>query len=226
MFLLNNIENYQGKTVYLICNGPSFAKTYRDYLNNQNVLTYTLNHGIDSFKSDIWSFIDLPFLFRSKSWLDPKVLKVIPKHYLNEAIEIEGEYHIIKDFPNVVGVKAYACEKNSYELKNDKVCIGEKGTLSTFVMALHVCFFLGFREVYLLGCDFDMNNENPYWFKEKHKDDVVEWNNKVYVNLEEILLSMKKMFELNGMNVYNLNPESKLNVFEKKHVTVRGRNIK
>jgi hypothetical protein len=88
------------------------------------------------------------------------------------------------------------------------------GGRSVMLPALRILFLLGFRKVYLLGCDMRMTEQYAYHFDEQRSKGAVNCNMSTYDRLKsEYLPSLKPYFEAEGFNVYNCNPDSELKVF-------------
>jgi hypothetical protein len=82
---------------------------------------------------------------------------------------------------------------------------------------LRISFLLGFRTIYLLGADFKMSEKYTYHFDEQREKGAVNCNNNTYDRLKsEYLPALKPFLEEEGVNVYNCNPDSALDIFEYK----------
>jgi len=88
------------------------------------------------------------------------------------------------------------------------------GSRSVFLPALRLLYFLGVRSVFLIGCDFRMNNKKSnYSFKQSRSNSSVVNNNSTYEMLSERMEELKPIFEAMGFQVFNCNPKSKLDIF-------------
>ncbi len=85
--------------------------------------------------------------------------------------------------------------------------------LSTMVQAVRLCYYLGFRFVYLVGCDFNMSPERRYAFDERRSQGAINGNNNAYRTLERLWRIMRPRFDEAGFHVLNCNPESHLTAF-------------
>lgn len=79
---------------------------------------------------------------------------------------------------------------------------------------LRICFILGFRNVFLVGCDFHMSTDERYWCDEEGSRNAAENNNESYRKLTSYFRALKPFFDREGFNVFNTNPNSALKVFE------------
>lgn len=85
--------------------------------------------------------------------------------------------------------------------------------LSTMVQAMRLCFYLGFRFVYLLGCDFAMGPEQRYAFAENRTEGAINSNNHAYRTMERLWGLMRPRFDEAGFHVLNCNQKSSLTAF-------------
>ena len=86
--------------------------------------------------------------------------------------------------------------------------------LSTMFQAVRLCYFLGFRNVYLLGADFSMDGGQRYIFDETGNPGTVRGNNGSYPKINTIFHLLRPTFDKAGFRVLNLNPESHLTAFD------------
>ena len=85
--------------------------------------------------------------------------------------------------------------------------------LTTMFQAIRLCYLLGFRQVYLVGCDFTMSESYRYSFEEVGNPGTVGGNNNSYEAIKVLLAIAKPHFEAAGFQLFNLNPESMLTAF-------------
>jgi len=113
--------------------------------------------------------------------------------------------------------------KNVYEqwLKEGKIPPGhiEKHcpcpkVLSTMIQAVRLCYYLGFRHVYLLGCDFTMTQEAKYSFPESGNPGTVNNNTNSYAAMKKLFKKLRPEFDKAGFEVLNCNPNSGLTAFD------------
>lgn len=80
--------------------------------------------------------------------------------------------------------------------------------ISTMMLGFRILHYLGCPRVYLLGVDFWMTNENPYAFNQQKGA-----RNRRYAKENDMLRRLKPIFDKEGLEVYNCNPESRCDVF-------------
>lgn len=237
--LLNKNKNvvdlsghYNGASIFFICNGPSFQNLNQDLLRQDGILTYGINNGVKSFRPNFWSCVDDPSRFMKSIWQDPSICKIVPHAHWKKPLfdnenwedlyleDEKGEKRskIVHDCPNVF-----------YFLRNEKFNADTFLTESTFnwgnhkkygggrsvmLPVLRIMYFLGFRNIYLLGADFNMTEESTYHFEEDRHKGAVNNNTKTYNRLEnEYFPALKPYFDEVGFKIYNCNPDSKLTIF-------------
>ena len=79
---------------------------------------------------------------------------------------------------------------------------------------LKIMYLLGFRNVYLIGADFNMSEKLTYHFEEDRHKGAVKNNLNTYKKLEsEYFPMLKPYFDDVGFKVYNCTKNSKLTAF-------------
>lgn len=123
----------------------------------------------------------------------------------------------VRDFPNVIGYRRNEAFHAGQWLVEDTINWGNHkkrgGGRSVMLVALRIAFLLGFRRVYLVGCDFEMTEDNRYWFPEQRTKAAISNNVSSYGVLTGFFEALLPEFERAGLEVFNCNPESKLRVF-------------
>ena len=80
--------------------------------------------------------------------------------------------------------------------------------------AIRIAYLIGFRRIFLLGCDMTMDKSSHYHFEQNRHEGSISGNNKTYELLKQRFAKLRPLFEAAGLNVYNCNPDSKLEVFD------------
>jgi hypothetical protein len=212
---------YIGSRVFVICNGPSCTDAIRKTLARSRIFTFGMNNGAHAFRPHCWASVDAPHRFMSSIWTDPGILKFTPFGHRTAPLwdSENGSYSPMK-----VG----ECPNVAYFLRNERFCSSRwlsEGTFnwgnhaelgggrSVLVVVLKICYKLGFRTVYLVGCDFKMGKTKEYWFPELRSSAAVDNNTYTYGRLEYYFDSLAPIFERNGFRIYNTNVHSKLKQF-------------
>jgi len=219
---LNLIGHYRGHSAFLICNGPSFVQLNHALLNKPGVMTFGINNGPKTFRPNFWTCVDDPVRFLKSIWLDPRITKFVPQAHFEKPIFDNEKWEVMKtkvgECPNVIGYRRnekFMAERFLFE---DTLNWGNHkdygGGRSVMLPAIRILFLLGFRRVYLLGCDMKMSQTYTYHFDEQRSKGAVSCNMSTYDRLKsEYLPALKPVFDAEGFEVYNCNPESELKVF-------------
>ncbi len=77
-----------------------------------------------------------------------------------------------------------------------------------------ILFLLGFRRIYLLGCDLDMSPTSKYHFDQDRAKGAIKGNNETYKKMNQWFKELRPRFEEQNFNVFNCNPASKLTAFD------------
>ncbi|TRZ80400.1 hypothetical protein D4R86_04310 [bacterium] len=219
---LGQLGDYKNASIFVICNGPSFAKLDHSLLRQPGIITYGMNNGPKTFRPNFWSCVDSPSRFLMSIWKDPKITKFVPFGSANKPLfnsytwSMTNDY--VKDCPNVIGFRRNEKFNPSTFLTEDTFNWGnhkdDGGGRSVMLPIMRICYELGFRKIYLLGCDFNMSETNTYHFDEQRDKGAVKGNRKTYGRLEnEYFPQLKPFFDEKGFKVYNCNPESGLTCF-------------
>jgi len=219
---LNLIGHYRGKSAFLICNGPSFASLDKKLLDKPGVITFGINNGPKTYRPTFWSCVDDPARFLKSIWLDSRITKFVPQAHFEKLIFDNEKWETMKvrvgECPNVIGYRRNEKFMADRYLFEDSINWGNSkdlgGGRSVMLPALRILFLLGFRKVYLLGCDMKMTEQYCYHFDESRGKGAVNCNMSTYDRLKnEYLPALKPIFEAEGFHVFNCNPESELKVF-------------
>ena len=215
------VDLYRGQSVFLILNGPSFAEVDHDLLRQPGVMTFGINNGAHVFRPDFWTCVDDPTRFMASIWKDPCIQKFVPMaHFLkpiwsNENNAVTREK--VRDFPNVLGFRRNENFRAGQFLTEHTINWGNHkkrgGGRSVMLSALRICHLLGFRRVYLLGCDFRMNADEKYWFDEQRSKQAIRNNANSYAIMRRYFTELLPHFEAASFEVFNCTADSDLTVF-------------
>ena len=240
---INLFNIYENQTCFLTLSGPSFLeqlnseieiggkiKTGREWLNMPGVITMGVNNSPKTFRPNLWVIGDDVKSFMRSIWLDPKIKKFIPKPKYKHTIFNNDTFEEMKvrvsECPNVIGFERdehfdpetyLKTETVNWGEHSDSVCaLGIKSKRSVMLLAMRILHTLGFKEVYLLGCDFKMDENYKYSFEQDRAKGSITNNNKIYDALQKRFSSLKENFAKTDFKVYNCNKESSLTAFDYK----------
>lgn len=226
-----DLENlFMGLPIFLILSGPSLVTHPLHQIRLTGAYTMGVNNSWGVYKPTFWTCADDPRKFLSSGWLDPRIIKIVPRGKAKKTLrKKEGkmfrETEIqARDCPGTLFYERNLHFDPSTYLDEPTVnwgCSGKKedalgirGARSVMLSAVRLCYYLGFRDVYLLGCDFKMEKgRQNYAFEQDRWASSIRGNNNTYNALKARFEALKPYFEKKGFSVYNCNPESELEVF-------------
>jgi len=217
---------------FLCCGGPSYRKMNTAMLNLPGVGTVGVNNTARDLNCDFAVFSDPAEKFHHGIMLDHKVCKFVPEPRLKDHFRVkhQNKWHRVpfrvRDCPNTFGFKRNQNFNPETFLTEDSACWGvdkkaltKRGNkhekmLNTFFLGLRVCHYLGIRRLYLLGVDFNMSRGSEYAFAPISGNEGRHVTNKNSYRIATSWCRMlKPYFDAAGFEVYNCNPESRLDVF-------------
>lgn len=203
---------YQGETVYLIGRGPSLKKLLENksiakMIYHPSTTLYGMNSSPEVLNHDVqlWSCVDQMTKFPKQIYKNPNTMKFVPMNRMRTTIyeprnhddkktlclEEDGQLLYPSHCPNMYGVQTYIYAPDSVQtlsfgkayLTTPTVLYGYyKGQKSVFLFALKICLLLGFKRIVLMGIDFKMDKNEPYY--KQTADDFnafhVQHNNRLY----------------------------------------------
>ncbi len=90
---------------------------------------------------------------------------------------------------------------------------GNKGGRCVMLIALRLLCYLGFKRIFLLGCDFKMDVHKPYAFAQGKHQGGVNTNNDKFIIINERLTALAPKFKQAGVDVFNCSRNSELKAF-------------
>jgi hypothetical protein len=170
---------------------------------------------------------DDPGNFIKSIWLDPKITKFVPFDHAEKPIFDNEKWEMtdimVGECPNVLFYRRnehfdpsqYLNEStfNWGEHSDSKDALGNKGGRSVMLVAIKLLYYLGVRNIFLLGCDFKMDENTKYHFDQDRSTGSQKGNNSTYHILKSRFDALKPYFDQVGLNVYNCNPDSGLKTF-------------
>ena len=214
-------DMYRGNSAFLILGGPSFSDIDKSKLNQPGILTMGVNNSVKSFRPNLWISVDDPTHFIKSIWVDPKITKFVPFSHSEKNIFDNESWKEsttkVGDCPNIWFYKRnerFIAEQFLFE---DTINWGNHkdygGGRSVMLAAIRMLFYLGVRTIYLLGCDFKMNEQSKYHFEQNRSTSSIKGNLSTYKLLIDRFKALKPVFKENGLEVLNCNSNSNLKVF-------------
>jgi len=86
-------------------------------------------------------------------------------------------------------------------------------TIETASVSLQLAYRLGFRRVYLIGCEFKIKKESQYSYETNLNDYQINYNQRLYNKTVEDMKLAKSYFEKKRFEIISCTPNSLLNDF-------------
>lgn len=191
-------------------------------LYEPGVFTLAMNNACRVIKPCAWSCVDSPSNFIISNWLDPRVMKFAPIcHTQKTLFDNAGEWKETSirtmDCPNMVYYKRNEHFQPSQFLTEDTInwgCSKKNGGGRSIVFAsIRILYLLGFRRVFLVGVDMNMDKTNHYAFAQDRSSSSQRGNQSTYQLMKTRFTQLKPHFEEAGFSVFNCNPDSAFKVF-------------
>ena len=225
-------------TAFLVCGGPSLNLVDPHQLNQRGLFTMAVNNAAawSDFRPSAFVCSDPPMKFHSGIWLDPAVMKFIPLPKLKGG---RGVLRIKDEDGRFSKATCSACHcpnvwgflrRNWMEL--DETFFTEEAaawgnldegvlrtrlskTVNTMLLGIRLLYYLGARQIFLVGCDFNMTAGTAYAFDQNKEEGGCSNNNDQYRNVNEWLTIMqqKGIFGQFGLSIMNTTTNSQLKAF-------------
>jgi len=231
---LNLFNWYNGDTVYIVARGPSIGKVLEDktlkaMLLHPAIVKFGMNTSPEILDNhvNLWAGVDKMQKFQSNIFKNPNIMKFVPMHRYQVVnygtkCSVKDKAIAYKDSlerytchcANTVGVQTFLLQQHpksqmsfgSAYLGSPAVLFGYyKGMKSVFLFVLKLCILLGFKRVVLLGVDFNMDKQNPYYLNSgsDYSGFHTDHNNKLYATLSPIIKEIHGLLE-SGESGYNV----------------------
>ena len=226
---LNSLKNInKNKRIFLLGNGPSLDINDLDLLKNE--ITFAANKIFLAYENTTWRptyyMVEDDLVYKqsySKISELAESIKLFPQYSLNWEERIENAYYFnMKYLPN---------RKDFPQFNPDPIDGMFWGSTVIYTM-IQWAIYLGCKEIYLLGLDFNFTESSKYIINEKDRKDLIcegevnhfhkdyrkigeKWNlPNLNIQLESFGKA-KKYCRENGVKIYNASRKSKLDVFER-----------
>lgn len=223
---------FKGRSAFLVLSGPSLRELDLTQLERRGIVTMGVNNSWTMHRPDLWTCVDPPNRFIDTGWKDPGITKFVPAALARQRLGVQkpsGE--IVDSAFRVLNMPStlFFRRADSFDhrrfltddavqwgcLEGDKDPVSIKGKRSVMLVALRLLHHLGFRTVYLLGCDFKMASDRKYAFDEGRTHQAIKHNNALYGALETRFAAMRPHFAEHGFQVLNASPGSELRAFDR-----------
>lgn len=223
---------YGGQVCFLLCGGPSLGDAELWKLETRGIVTMAVNNAWALFRPNLWVGVDSPRNFLNAGWRDPGILKMTPIGHLmtklrRKILDEDQKPKFVDDelacseAPNTLFFKRATRLRVREFMHEPAVCwgngdehvdeLGIRGKRNVMLAALKLCYYLGFRRVYLLGVDFGMQyGAQNYAFPETRTKGSVTHNNAQYAAMNRRMEALLPEMHACGFTVFNCTRNSGL----------------
>ena len=229
-----------GCSAFLVAGGPSSKQQDLKKLQQRGVFTLAVNNVAGHFKPNAFVCSDPPSKFHHGIWLDPTIMKFIPSPKMRknrghlrrkrgdvfEDLTLNGKTISTKDCPNLWGFARSAWWAYGDEFfteshatwgnnKGGMIRTGNPTTVCTLLLGIRLLYYLGVRNLYLVGVDFTMSTSQGYSFEQGRTEEAATNNNSQYrlVNHGLCQMAENEVFDKFGLRVFNTFETSGLRAF-------------
>lgn len=196
--------------------GPSLNDLDLGCLKNRGILTFGVNNvgAYNNIRPNFWCSADDPKSFHQAIWNDPGIMKFV-KEVNYRKIPAPPNCYVF-EFNEDFDAKTFfteptinfGCRSELYD------AYGQKGGRSVMYCALRIIHYLGFKRLYLLGCDFNMREDKQYAFDQHKWKGGISTNNQHYKIMNVRFKHLDGEAKKHGFKIYNCTPNSGLTAFE------------
>lgn len=202
----NRLKNKEiGKRCFILCNGPSINNHNLNLIKNEVIIgmnASTLLEGEYDFISNYYVVSDLRFISHpEKSKFASTMLNPFTKCVFRKEIEDQPENTSPNDKYYIDAISRDGFSKN--------LVAGYFFGCTTTMLAIQLAYFIGIKDVYLLGCDLKYSKKSPRFY---HEEAVQIEDSFTSVQISN-LLNASKIFETEDRHIYHCNEKSFLNPY-------------
>lgn len=223
---------YADRSAFLLLSGPSLADVDPFSFQKRGVVTMGVNNSWATVRPNLWTCADPPSNFHDKGWKDPGITKFVPLPLMHSPLAVRHSDGVFArssfccwQMPAVYFFPRNAQFNHETYLTEPSVnwgcaggvtdSLGIESSRSVMLSALRVLCHLGFKRIYLVGCDFRMsNNAQNYSFEQDRVPSSVSGNNRSYAIMNKRLAALRPVLEKSGIEVSNCTQNSELEAFD------------
>ncbi len=210
-------NKYKGKRCFIIGNGPSLNKTNLSLLKNEYTFAVKsfIPNGIKMFQliPNFYCFSDRDALYATihlfASNIPEKTLAFLPfneKKKIKPYLKKENNIYYINDTPDTLLTKNYFSANPEKQLYRG-------GQTIIIDYCLPLAFYMGFKEIYLIGCDCSLKHGKHY-----DKQDFIAKANPTTIGWDGMFKGykiVKKYADKHNIKIKNATVGGDLEIFER-----------
>ena len=194
---------YHGASAFLVGANPRVLQLDLRLLRLQGIYSMAINNAAILSEPNAVVMLDRPRCFNFNIFTNARILKLMD--YIHRETDVEGQR--LSRFPNTL---FYDCDEQVVE---DEFCADTgpmPGWRNTFFVALAALKQMGFANVYMIGCTFDIDKEKAYAYDHHLSDDLVDYNRKTYDQAVDRMKTLVPRIEDSGMKLWTCHERSGL----------------
>lgn len=209
---------HEGERCFIICTGPSL--TVEDINKLKNEFTLSMNSIILMFDKTDWrpTYYGIVDEFVYEKFQNNETFQSLKNRFVSSAIKNKkmcrtSETDILLPMYRL----DFARNKCATKFSDDIYSVVYAGGTVTYMM-MQIAVYMGFKELYLLGCDSDFSGQKKHF---------VEYSTNINQAYDEFVIfdpeytcvnsykTAKKYCDEHGIKIYNATRGGKLEVFER-----------
>ena len=211
---------YKGERCFIIGTGPSLNKT--NFLPIKNEILFgvnTLYNGLKKFDIDCkyWGVSDSNVFDKNyEALLNLDTTLFLADYAGREFLRKKGVY--LKNAKIEPLVLRTLGRMNVWNKFSRDMTKGIFSAGNVVIMCIQIAYYMGFKEVYLVGCDCSWDKTIHFHSGDSNVKDLRKRSVAVWSNIFSSYELCKKVFEEDGRKIYNATVGGKLEVFERKNL--------
>lgn len=230
---VNLRDVWRNSSAFLVFSGTSLNDLPTEKLSERGVLSMGLNNVCGHVHTTAFTANDPSSKFHHGIFLDPKMWKFLPtprRGRKKGKFRIKDEHRRwhwaeqrVADCPTTFFFRRNMdFNPETFFTTNSANCgnnanARRKNSRDQHIFSPFMCFrlmyYLGVRELFILGMDFQMSKSQPYAFAQKKEIGGVTNNNQRYKLTDKWLHELRPEMEKRGYRVYNCNERSGCTAF-------------
>lgn len=189
---------FTGGHALLLGGSPSVDISTFTYLAARGPLTMSMNNaGVGKFKPFLWCGGDHPGCYDARVLNSPTTIKFGSALY---ALEEHGgmrynQYPNLRFFTPKKGIPW----EDAFRFRKEVPWYN-----NTMYSAILILYNLGIRDIYMLGCDFKIQDVTCYSHPTKLSADELAWNRELYKEQKEELTMLIPLFDSVGLTLHSV----------------------
>lgn len=198
---------YRGGPIFILGGSPLLNQLPLDRLAASNLPTLALNNVPYVYpRPTMWLTADKPSCFGGHFFARPDILKFAYMNHKDEQVAATGK--LLKEHPTTLLYRAAEPKDEQDFFSEEMPFVWWK---SVFPISLQLCWRLGVRKVYLVGCAFHNRGGPSYAWDVGLTQAQADYSQLTYDADAVRLLKLKPLFGQHGFEVISCTPHSRAN---------------